>query len=105
MDERKAKVLLSLRAALLGAVTPNLRAVGVDWDDIRIHFICYFHGPISDEDRATMAIVDTEVLADFPESHEVTHELLQLDFPAPLPTDEVRVYRRKEDWSSVPDEE
>lgn len=29
VDERKARVLLSLQVALLGAVTLNLRAVGV----------------------------------------------------------------------------
>lgn len=103
MDEREMKVLLALQGALLGAVTPNLRGIGVRWDDTRIHFNCYFHGPISDEDRATMAVVDTEVYAEFPGSHKVTHDVFRLDFPQWLPRDETPVYRRKEDWSSVPD--
>jgi hypothetical protein len=103
MDERQAKVLRSLQVALLGAVTPNLRGVGVKWDDTHIHFNCYFDGPVSDEDRATMAVVDTEVLSDFPWSHQVTHDVIRLDFPQWLPRDETSVYQRKEDWSSVPD--
>lgn len=45
-----------------------------------------------------MAVVDTEVLAGFPVSHDVTHELVRLDFPAPFPGDEYRVYRRKEEY-------
>lgn len=105
MDERKMIVLLSLQSALLGAVTPNLRGVGVKWDDTRIHFRCYFHGPIGDADRKAMSVVETEVHSDFPVSHEVTHEVLQMDFPEWLPRDEVPVYRRKEDWSSVADDE
>lgn len=105
MDDREKNVLISLQSALLGAVTSNLRGVGVKWDDSRIHFKCYFDGPISDKDRATMSIVEAEVLSDFPASHEVTYEVLRLDFPGWLPQDERAVYRRKEDWSSVPDDE
>jgi len=105
MDERQAKVLRSLQVALLGAVTPNLRRVCVTWDDTHVHFNCYFDGAISDEDRATMAVVDTEVYADFPGSHEVTHDVLRLDFPQRLPTDKAAVYQRKEDWSSVSDDD
>jgi hypothetical protein len=46
-----------------------------------MHFRCYFDGPIDHEDLAAMSIVESEVHADFPVSHEVTHEVLRLDFP------------------------
>lgn len=98
-------MLVSPQPALLGDVTPNLRGFGGKWHDTRIHSRCFFHGPIEHEDLATMSIVESEVHADFSGSHEVTHEVLRLDFPKWLPRDERAVYRWKEDRWSVSDVE
>jgi len=89
-------VLLSLQRALLGEVTPNLRVVTVTYDLESIHFDAFFDGPIGDEEREGMSLVETEVLAEFPATHKITHGVIRLDAPAPLPKDRIWVYYRKE---------
>jgi hypothetical protein len=93
---RRCEVLLSLQRALLGEVTPNLRAVTVNYDDTSIHFEAFFDGAISDDEREGMSLVETEVLADFPAVHKVTHEVIRMDAPAMIPKDRIWVYFRKE---------
>lgn len=95
-DARRCEVLLSLQRALLGEVTPNLRAVTVAFTGDSIHFEAFFDGPIGDEEREAMSLVETEVLADFPPEHRVTHQLVRLDAPTLVPKDRTWAYHRKE---------
>jgi hypothetical protein len=94
--ERSCQVLLSLQRALLGEVTPNLRAVLVRYDDSTVHFVAIFDGPISEDDREGISSVETEVMADFPSSHRITHEVVRMDAPAQIPKDCAWAYLRKE---------
>lgn len=96
-DERATDVLLAIQDALLGAVSTRLRAITIRWDPSSIHFDAYFDGEVTDEDRETMAIVDTEVLAGFPETHTVTHAVHRIDFPAQIPKSGKFVFLRWED--------
>ncbi len=96
-DERATTVLLALHDALLGAVPAHLRAVVVRWDEHSVHFDAYYDGEVTDKDRETMEIVDTEVLAAFPESHTVSHAVHRLDFPAVFPGSGRFVFHRQED--------
>jgi len=95
-DTRRCEVLLSLQKALLGEVTPNLRAVTVRHDDASMHFEAFFDGPIGAEEREGMLLVETEVLAELHSRFRVTHALVRLDAPAPIPKDRAWVYFRKE---------
>jgi hypothetical protein len=95
-DPRRCEVLLSLQRALLGEVTPRLRAVTVKYAESSVHFEAYFDGEVSDEDRESMSLVETEVMADFPSDHLITHEVIRLDAPALIPKDRTWVYYRKE---------
>lgn len=97
-DERAADVLLAIHDALLGAVSAHLRAITAKWEQSSIHFDAYFDGDVTDEDRETMAIVDTEVLAGFPDTHTVTHAVHRIDFPAQIPKSGKFVFLRWEDW-------
>lgn len=56
----------------------------------------YFDGEIDEEDRETMSLVETEVMARFPSTHIVTHDLIRLDAPALIPKDRTWVYFRRE---------
>ncbi len=98
-DERATDVLLAIQDALLGAIAANLRAITARWDQSSIHFDAYFDGEVTDEDRETMAIVDTEVLAGFPETHTVTHTVHRVDFPAQIPKSGKFVFLR---WEALP---
>ena len=96
MSDREREVLLAMQMALLDEVSDRVRAVSVSWTDTTIHFDSYFDGEIADDDRESMACVDTELVAWFPESHTITHTVHRLDYPQRLPQDNRRVFSRRE---------
>lgn len=96
MNDRKNVVMIALQLALLGEVSSKLRAVTARYDDQSIHFDCYFDGEIDEEDTESMSIVETELLAQFPESHCITHRVIRHDYPQRIPYDGVCVYARRE---------
>jgi hypothetical protein len=75
---------LSLQRALLGNVTPNIRAVLAELVDKKIRIIFYFEGGIGDEDEELVSVVETEVMADFDEDFNVEAIIRQLDSPDPI---------------------
>jgi len=75
---------------------PHLRAVTVSYTDSSVQFEAYFDGEVTDEDREAMSLVEIEVMADFPSSHVIRHELKRLDAPTLIPKDRMWVYCRKE---------
>ena len=97
MNDRRSQVLLAMQQALLGEVSSRLRAVIVSFDDTRIHFDCYLDGEILEEDRESMSLVESEVMAGFPESHAITHRVLRKDYPFPIEKEATWVFYRKED--------
>ncbi len=97
LDARRCEVMMALQQALLGEVSPQIRAVSVSWEDGSIHFLAYIDGPISEEVRESMSCSETELMALFPSSESVTHEVIRLDEPLPIPKDLVWVYRRREE--------
>jgi hypothetical protein len=81
----RSLLLLSVERALLGAVSPSLRAVtcGCDGMSIRIRFV--FDGPIDADDHESARIVATEVISDFATpSNEwtISEDIVRLDYPA-----------------------
>ncbi|MBS1910962.1 MAG: hypothetical protein JST22_03155 [Bacteroidetes bacterium] len=96
MNDRKHMVLVALQQALLGEISPNLRAVTVVFDETSIHLDCYYDGNADDDDQESMSSVETEVTAMFPESQRVTHQIHRLDYPALIPKDRTWAYYRKE---------
>lgn len=96
--DRMHVVLLKVQLALLGEVSPPLRAIFVSWTETSIHLDCYFDGEIDDKDTESMACVDTELVAIFPEDHTIAHTLHRLDYPTPLPQRLTCVYARREEW-------
>ncbi|MBX6313852.1 MAG: hypothetical protein IRY99_13190 [Isosphaeraceae bacterium] len=94
--DRRRRILLSLQGALLGEVPPALRGVTVGWDERSIRIIAYFDGEISEEDRESMACVETEVIADFPEGEEIRLDSVRRDAPAAMETLNEWVYLRRE---------
>jgi hypothetical protein len=95
---QRSFVLLSLQRAMLGLVFPALRGVSVEWDHRTIHVTAYTSGPLAKEDEESVSEMETEVMADFPESILVTSEIVRRDDAEPLPNVEnaVWVYRRRD---------
>jgi hypothetical protein len=96
MSERKLHVLVALQQALLGEVSPALRAVTVLYDDNSIHFDAYYDGNVSDDASEAMSRVETELIAAFPETHRISYSVKRLDYPALIPKDRVWVFYRQE---------
>lgn len=88
---------LSLQRALLGNVTPNIRAVLAELVDKKISMIFYFDGAISDNDEDLVSVVETEVMADYEESFNIEAIIHRLDYPSPIKNaNSCLIYLRKE---------
>lgn len=99
--EFRTKVLLSLQRALLGEITPTMRAVAVQWSAERIVIRVYTDGEAPADVREDFdASVVTQVVADFslPDRGDpkVEFEFTRFDAPARLPDWGVLVYARAE---------
>ena len=81
---RRINVMLSLQKALIGAITPHLRAVNIAWDMHRIDIYFIYDGEISEDDQEESECAATEVLANFPDDSIETHHI-RCDFPNRIP--------------------
>lgn len=89
-------VALSLQRALLGAVTPNLRAVSFRIEDGTIHVDFTYDGEAAPEDRECAEITVSEVISDFPQA-DATEHIRRVDAPQALPASGGRlVFARRE---------
>ena len=98
MHDIRAKLLLSVQRALLGAVSPRLRAVTCGWEGFEITLRFVFDGEVADQDFEDAGIVASEVAADFPEPWTVDEDIARLDHPDDLRPDALALwaFRRKE---------
>jgi hypothetical protein len=91
-----AQIFLSIQKGLLSGVSPALRGVAVDWHDNVVRIVCYFDGPISEEDQESMSLMETEVMADLPWDFEVSAETVRKDAPSPMDPLRAWAYKRRE---------
>jgi hypothetical protein len=96
MTSRKCEVLLGIQNALLSEASSHLRAVVVEFGEAFIHFDAYYDGAPLADDVESMSCVETELIAMFPESHNVTHRVMRLDQPEPIPKIGYWVFFRRE---------
>jgi hypothetical protein len=76
--ELRVRLLLSIQRALLGEVTPNIRAVTAQIDVQTIVLRWIIDGEISDSLRGDLSAVGTEVVADFA-THQIAEEFIRCD--------------------------
>jgi hypothetical protein len=74
--ELRVRLLLSIQRALLGEVTPNIRAVTAQIDAQTIVLRWIIDGKISDGLRRDLSAVGAEVVADFA-THRIAEELIR----------------------------
>jgi hypothetical protein len=84
MHDIRTRLLLSLQRALLGAVSPGLRAVTCGWEGVEIKLRFVFDGEIAEEDSEDAGIVGAEVAADFPGPWIISEDIIRLDYPHDL---------------------
>ncbi|HKP24275.1 MAG TPA: hypothetical protein VJV39_10440 [Dongiaceae bacterium] len=76
--ELRIRLLLSIQRALLGEVTPNIRAVTSQIDKQTILLRWIIDGEISDDFRLDLHAVGAEVVADFA-THRIAEEFIRCD--------------------------
>src|SRR5262245_44731685 len=94
-SNRRCAVLVAVQQALLGEVTVNLRAVAVTYDERNILLEAYFDGEITEEDNEAMSLVETEIIAAFPEDHAIDVKLIRRPAPQLIPKDRIWAFHRK----------
>lgn len=92
---REEDVLLAIWKALLGQITPNMRAIYIDWDEEVIRLYFFFDGDITEEEREDISCIETEVISQIPDSMYELH-CIRLDCPKPIVCSGSCVYKRKE---------
>lgn len=81
-DDVPVNAAYYVQIALLGKVTPNLRRVGIDWNERAVTIMAFFDGGVSDFERGAMAAVRDEVAQRFGGARTVTLVVERLDAPA-----------------------
>ena len=76
--ELRVRLLLSIQRALLGEVTPNIRAVTAQIDTQTIVLRWIIDGEISDSFKRDLGVVGTEIVADFA-THQIAEEFIRCD--------------------------
>lgn len=95
-SQRAVEARLSIQKALLGEVSPHLRAVVLSVARKQIDVRFYFDGVISEEDEESVSCIETEILADFEPDFTICAEAIRLDCPLPIVDDGFWVYQRRE---------
>jgi hypothetical protein len=76
--ELRVRLLLSIQRALLGEVTPNIRAVTAQIGAQTIVLRWIIDGGISDSFKHDLSVVGTKVVADFA-THQIAEEFIRCD--------------------------
>ncbi|ENN8378984.1 hypothetical protein ACAX46_004456 [Providencia rettgeri] len=75
------RLKLSAQRALLGVITPNIRAVFVELveNDIQVYF--YYDGKIQEDNEETASIATSEIIADFYDEFDINLVIKRVDYP------------------------
>lgn len=94
----RIKVLLSSNRALWGAITPNLRAITVDYNKELFTLRAYFDKGATEDDQELIDIALAEIIADLGQIIEKFHyQPIELPFPNKMSNLKDWVYMRHED--------
>jgi hypothetical protein len=94
-EEQRTRALLSVQRALLGAVSPAVRAVVVELQGSALTVTAYFDGEVSEDDIESFSCVEAEIMADFPEQR-VEVRCDRRDAPQMIPAAGIWAYQRRE---------
>jgi hypothetical protein len=99
MIDLRTRVLLSVQRALLGEITPEMRAVEVEWSPECILLRVFTEGEANDKLQEEFdASAVTQIVADFPEPDRndprVEFDFIRCDAPARIPVRGVLVFCR-----------
>lgn len=94
MNPTISGIRCSLQVALLGAVTPNLRAVSILYENESMIIFFYYEFPPSEDEIEISEIVGSEVIADFVIPVDVKQ--ITLGATEKIPENGLRIFHRHE---------
>lgn len=95
-QESKQEIKNSIQRALLGHVTPNLRAVGVNLEENTKSVLTFYYDQEPSEDEQELAsLADTEFIADFP-WNQTDWGVITWPYPKSIPDTHLKIYQRYE---------
>jgi len=100
MDLR-VKVILSANRALLGAITPNLRSVTIDFNEQLLILRAYFDHAATEDEKEQIDIALTEIIADlYQDIEKYRYEPVDLAFPLKMESLKEWIYKRYENFEN-----
>lgn len=90
-----SSIRCALQVALLGAITPNLRAINTSIKENNIELYFYYETSPSEEEEELSEIVVTELYADFIDISIAVHRVI-LSLSKKIPEIGLRIFHRKE---------
>jgi hypothetical protein len=99
----KDSVYCSLQRALIGYVTPNLRAVSVEFEEERKYKLNFFYDKQpSEEEEELASLAETEFIADHPAPDYIKDcKIYTVNYPKPIRDRGDCVYKRYEEISKI----
>lgn len=92
-----SEICCILQVALLGFVTPNLRAVIFYCHENDICLIFYYDQSPSENELELASLADTEFISNLSScKHKTEYKIITLPYPKPIPKDGTLVYLRYE---------
>jgi hypothetical protein len=92
----EGSILCSIQRALLGHVTPNLRAVYVILDDDIKTLVFYYDKSLSEDEEELASLADTEFISDCRADDATDCKVIVLPYPEETPKDGLCAYLRYE---------
>ena len=98
MTNQLLSILCYAQRALLGNITPNLRAIYVlIKNDTSLKLVLYYDNPPSEDEEELASLIDTNIFSDFsPFVYDTGYIVKVLPFPDTIPQEGYCVYRRYE---------
>lgn len=90
-----APLMLSMQIAMLGMVTPNLRAIYIRKNGKEACLYFYYDNPPLDDEEELASIMHTEVISDFVD-YDIDFKVCVLPYPQLIPKDGWCAYSRYE---------
>ena len=91
------KILVAVAVSLFGAVTPALRAIGVNWDKRHIEAVILYDGSLSEDIAHIAGAVQQGLDAAFGNERAVTSRIIRCDYPKELVRDfRIWAFHRRE---------
>jgi hypothetical protein len=96
-----SNLICSVSHALLGRVTPNLRAVYITFEDEVTVLTFYYDKDLTEKESELTNLADTDFICSFPEDFQSDFRTNIIPFPSRIPNNGLCIYHRFESTTEI----